>query len=949
MNIRKNPAKAPSTDAPPAEETLAMSNSVTEEDIDGFVREALAGKAVPPDTQEDVQELLERLADLDLIRQLAGEAHPLVSIGPFEFLEEIGRGGMGAVYKARHRELGKIQAVKVIHTDMKSNSELLARFRREVRAIGALSHPNIIAAHHADIENGSPYLVMDFVDGDSLSNIQKQLKASGQQFSVASACEAVRQAALGIQYAHEQAITHRDIKPGNLVLDRHGVVRVLDLGLAQLHAPEGDTQVTELTRGDQILGTPDFMSPEQLRSPRSVDTRTDVYSLGATLYVLLTGSTPYPSEQDEGFVAKANRILNAPVPDGAVRKFHPSGRQLAAAEWPQPLAPASATFNAQGLLTAVHAANVTDCALSIWNADGTANDYVKLAQSLLVNSTEVCWNARTQQILMRDVNGVGRIFDMQGNEVRTLAGLRIGNPMWSPADDRFAVIRYAEQSGQILLFSDGDEPIWTSPAFVPFIPPPTWSPDGRWLAWVTHEPATDKHRLHVLDVADEAKTVHEFSLIEQGVDRCISISPDSQWLVTIRQDPREPQARGEVLALHLPTLKEYRQLVSVNGLLARKVVWADDSQTFAAGAVMRVSPQKGLERLGSLSLSGLPESFVQLQSGKLLSCQDGIGKQYTFDGESNAEFGITTPALSGHADPYQANLTSGSRVVFMAAGRVSQKQTTVGEFDRSLPAVRWTGIAFDDGQRLSFNAAGALLSAPEDYDRYLAHSLRYPGGRTVAVTREELHRRIAATPTEKALLWAMDLFADMRDDNSATWSLADPIDVDALPAIDSIRYLDLHDAKEIADQELSYLPQFNGLSQLNLSDTEISMLPDLSSLKGLQALDLSGTKLQSIDGLQGLSALKQLDLSRTEISLTEESIEILASLSALEQLNLNDARTQAFVPLRLAGLKNLRQLSLIGVDLPADELRQLQQDLPECEFLIDEKDRGRSQLSNTAD
>ncbi|HRX78672.1 MAG TPA: hypothetical protein P5307_06390, partial [Pirellulaceae bacterium] len=664
---------------------------------------------------------------------------------------------------------------------------------------------------------------------------------------------------------------------------------------------------------------------------------------------VLRGNSFEPHWVREGEITFMCQSYGLTTLAGAVRKFHPSGRQLAAAEWPQPLAPASATFNAQGLLTAVHAANVTDCALSIWNADGTANDYVKLAQSLLVNSTEVCWNSRTQQILMRDVNGVGRIFDMQGNEVRTLAGLRIGNPMWSPADDRFAVIRYAEQSGQILLFSDGDEPIWTSPAFVPFIPPPTWSPDGRWLAWVTHEPATDKHRLHVLDVADEAKTVHEFSLIEQGVDRCISISPDSQWLVTIRQDPREPQARGEVLALHLPTLKEYRQLVSVNGLLARKVVWEDDSQTFAAGAVMRVSPQKGLERLGSLSLSGLPESFVQLQSGKLLSCQDGIGKQYTFDGESNAEFGITTPALSGHADPYQANLTSGSRVVFMAAGRVSQKQTTVGEFDRSLPAVRWTGIAFDDGQRLSFNAAGALLSAPEDYDRYLAHSLRYPGGRTVAVTREELHRRIAATPTEKALLWAMDLFADMRDDNSATWSLADPIDVDALPAIDSIRYLDLHDAKEIADQELSYLPQFNGLSQLNLSDTEISMLPDLSSLKGLQALDLSGTKLQSIDGLQGLSALKQLDLSRTEISLTEESIEILASLSALEQLNLNDARTQAFVPLRLAGLKNLRQLSLIGVDLPADELRQLQQDLPECEFLIDEKDRGRSQLSNTAD
>ena len=113
-----------------------------------------------------------------------------------------------------------------------------------------------------------------------------------------------------------------------MVLDRHGVVRVLDLGLAQLRGQETESEVTELTRGDQILGTPDFMSPEQLRSTRSVDSRTDIYSLGATLYVLLTGSTPYPSEPGEGFIAKANRILNEPVPDA--RKLRPEiPKQLA--------------------------------------------------------------------------------------------------------------------------------------------------------------------------------------------------------------------------------------------------------------------------------------------------------------------------------------------------------------------------------------------------------------------------------------------------------------------------------------------------------------------------------------------------------------------------------------------------------------------------------------------
>jgi serine/threonine protein kinase len=328
MNQPQNPAKLPSTALPPASDTVRMSDSVTEEEVDALVREALAASSQLQVCSDSANSLLARLADLKIIRALAGESQKLESIGPFEFLEEIGRGGMGAVYKARHRQLGKIQAVKVIHTDGTSNPELLARFKREVRAIGSLSHPNIIAAHHADIENGSPYLVMDYVEGDSLSNIQKNLKSSGRQISVAAACEVIRQASLGIQYAHEQEITHRDIKPGNMVLDRHGVVRVLDLGLAQLRGQETETEVTELTRGEQILGTPDFMSPEQLRSTRSVDSRTDIYSLGATLYVLLTGSTLYPSQAGEGFIAKANRILNDPVPDA--RKLRPEiPKQLA--------------------------------------------------------------------------------------------------------------------------------------------------------------------------------------------------------------------------------------------------------------------------------------------------------------------------------------------------------------------------------------------------------------------------------------------------------------------------------------------------------------------------------------------------------------------------------------------------------------------------------------------
>lgn len=298
-------------------------------EIDKVVREAVRSSVSGElDTRAEV--LISQLADLETIRRLAALNEPFPELGAYELLDELGRGGMGTVYRAKHRQLGKIQALKVIHGQLRITPEIRARFRREVEAIGRLKHPNIIAAHHADFEGDVPYLVMDYVEGESLAEIQKRLMMQGKTISVGAACELVRQTAVGLQYAHHREIIHRDIKPGNLMLDSEGIVRVLDLGLARLGTQEEDAEykTAELTRAGQILGTPDYMSPEQLQSSWRVDARTDVYSMGMTLFSLLAGRPVYRNQPGENFIAKAARILHEPVPD--LQKLMP--------ELPQPLA-----------------------------------------------------------------------------------------------------------------------------------------------------------------------------------------------------------------------------------------------------------------------------------------------------------------------------------------------------------------------------------------------------------------------------------------------------------------------------------------------------------------------------------------------------------------------------------------------------------------------------------
>ncbi|MBI5759604.1 MAG: serine/threonine protein kinase, partial [Planctomycetales bacterium] len=234
------------------------------------------------------------------------------SLREYELLDEIGSGGMGKVFRARHRLLGRIVAIKV-----PNESETVARFRREMECIGTLDHPNITNAYDANLED-IPYLVMEFVDGLDL----RQLVETLGRLSVPDACELIRQAAVGLQHALEHKLVHRDIKPSNLLLSTAGVVKILDLGLARLENP-AESQREDLT-GNNFLGTAQYMAPEQALDSSAVDIRSDLYSLGCTLFYLLTGEPPYTGRVSAVLVAHQQspipsiHLQRASVPEGLV-------------------------------------------------------------------------------------------------------------------------------------------------------------------------------------------------------------------------------------------------------------------------------------------------------------------------------------------------------------------------------------------------------------------------------------------------------------------------------------------------------------------------------------------------------------------------------------------------------------------------------------------------------
>ena len=213
-------------------------------------------------------------------------------MGQYILLEKLGAGGMGQVYKAYHPSMERMVAIKVILAKGNTDAETVKRFEREIKAAAKLAHPNIITVYDAGNADGRHFMVMELVKGQDLSEIINQKG----QFGTRDTVDYITQAAKGLKFAHANGVIHRDIKPGNLILDSDGVLKIVDMGLAKIHSKENDETLSMLTGNAAIMGTVDFMSPEQSLSTKNVDGRADIYSLGATLYYMLTGNIMYPGK-----------------------------------------------------------------------------------------------------------------------------------------------------------------------------------------------------------------------------------------------------------------------------------------------------------------------------------------------------------------------------------------------------------------------------------------------------------------------------------------------------------------------------------------------------------------------------------------------------------------------------------------------------------------------------
>jgi serine/threonine-protein kinase len=259
----------------------------------------LASDLLPqlPDSQLLARELLERawLTPFQINQLLRGHGSQLC-FGPYVILDRLGKGGMGRVYKARRQDQGPPIALKILRKRFSSHPLALERFRREAQAVAQLSHPNIVPAHEAGHVGDTPFLAMEYVAGIDLA----QLVEKRGPLPIAEACTYGYQAALGLQHAHERGIIHRDIKPRNLLIARPtggrqlpevGQVRILDFGLALLESEA--VQTNRLTKLGRRVGTVEYMAPEQEVSCRDADTRSDVYSLGCSVYYALAGRPPF--------------------------------------------------------------------------------------------------------------------------------------------------------------------------------------------------------------------------------------------------------------------------------------------------------------------------------------------------------------------------------------------------------------------------------------------------------------------------------------------------------------------------------------------------------------------------------------------------------------------------------------------------------------------------------
>jgi serine/threonine protein kinase len=251
-----------------------------------------AARSAPPTSQQVTEEQLgQRLVDMGYLNrwqvEQLKEGRTKFTLGPYRIVNAIGHGGMGHVFKAEHKLLGRVEAIKVLPKH-KSSPEAIAAFQREIRAQAQLDHPNLVRVSFADYEGDTYFLVTEYVPG---TDLRRLVRRNGPlPFSIAATI--ISQAAEGLHYAHRRGLVHRDVKPGNLLVTPDGHTKITDLGLAWYLLD--DPEMRASGKSHSLVGTADYLAPESIRHPDKILPVSDIYSLGCTLYYAVTGKVPFP-------------------------------------------------------------------------------------------------------------------------------------------------------------------------------------------------------------------------------------------------------------------------------------------------------------------------------------------------------------------------------------------------------------------------------------------------------------------------------------------------------------------------------------------------------------------------------------------------------------------------------------------------------------------------------
>ncbi len=275
--------------------------------------QAERGGSLPSESQIVGQFLVRKgdLTEWQLEKLLAGKFKGFF-LGKYRLLDHLGSGGMGAVYLADHRAMNRQVALKVLPRERVGDRSYLERFYLEAKAVAALDHPNIVRAFDVDHDDETHYLVMEYVRG---ANLQTFVRDAERPLAFATIADYVAQAARGLQHAHDAGLIHRDVKPANLLVDPQGVVKLLDLGLALM---TDEASSISADHQEAVLGTADYLAPEQAMNSHDVDARADIYSLGCTMYFAITGRPPFA----EGTLAQ--RVLaHQTQPPRGIRELRP--------------------------------------------------------------------------------------------------------------------------------------------------------------------------------------------------------------------------------------------------------------------------------------------------------------------------------------------------------------------------------------------------------------------------------------------------------------------------------------------------------------------------------------------------------------------------------------------------------------------------------------------------